>query len=69
MGDMVGQIGLVIPLAGMLFPIAVIFIVFYFIFTTDYKKEKLRREERIKAIEAGMGLPPEPTPQKRNFTH
>jgi hypothetical protein len=62
MGDMVGLIGLVIPLAGILFPIVVIFIVFYFIFTTDYKKEKLKREERIKAIEKGIELPPEPTP-------
>jgi hypothetical protein len=63
MEDMVGIIGLVIPLAGILFPIIVIFIVFYFVFTTDYRKEKLRREERIKAIEKGIELPPEPTPQ------
>jgi hypothetical protein len=63
MEDLVGVIGLVIPLAGIFFPIIVIFIVFYFIFTTDYKKEKLKREERIKAIEAGVELPPEPVPQ------
>jgi NADH:ubiquinone oxidoreductase subunit 3 (subunit A) len=63
MEDMVGLIGLVIPLAGILLPIIVVFIVFYFIFTTDYKKEKLRREERVKAIEAGVELPSEPTPQ------
>lgn len=63
MEDLVGVIGLVIPLAGIFFPIIVIFIVFYFIFTTDYKKEKLKREERIKAIEKGVELPPEPVPQ------
>lgn len=61
MEDFVGVIGLVIPLAGILFPIIVIFIIFYFVFTTDYKKEKLKREERMKAIEAGVELPPEPT--------
>jgi len=51
-----------IPILGILFPIAIIFIIFYFVFTTDYKKEKLKREERMKAIEAGVEIPPEPTP-------
>ncbi len=60
MENMIGLAGLVIPLVGILFPIIVIFIVFYFVFTTDYKKEKLKREERLKAIEAGVELPPEP---------
>lgn len=55
MGDLV-------PIFGILFPIFIIFIIFYFVFTTDYKKEKLKREERIKAIEKGVELPPEPTP-------
>jgi len=54
--------GELIPIFGILFPIAIIFIVFYFVFTTDYKKEKLKREERMRAIEAGIELPPEPTP-------
>ena len=62
MEDMLGLIGLVIPLAGILFPIFIIFIIFYFVFTTDYKKERLKREERMKAIEAGVELPPESTP-------
>ncbi len=63
MGNLTGLIGLVIPLVAILFPIFVIFIVFYFVFSTDYKKEKLKREERLKAIEAGVELPPEPVPQ------
>ena len=54
---------LLIPMAAILFPVFIIFIIFYFIFTTDYKKEKLKREERMKAIEAGVELPPEPVPQ------
>jgi uncharacterized membrane protein YfcA len=53
--------GALVPILGILFPIFIIFIVFYFVFTTDYKKEKLKREERIKAIEKGVELPPEPT--------
>jgi hypothetical protein len=51
-----------IPMVAILFPVFIIFIIFYFVFSTDYKKEKLKREERIKAIEAGVELPPEPTP-------
>lgn len=51
-----------VPITAILFPVFIIFIVFYFVFTTDYKKEKLKREERLKAIEAGVELPPEPTP-------
>jgi hypothetical protein len=58
-----GLVALLIPLAGIFFPIFIIFIIFYFVFTTDYKKEKLKREERIKAIEKGVELPPEPTPR------
>jgi hypothetical protein len=58
-----GLVALLIPLAGIFFPIFIIFIIFYFIFTTDYKKEKLKREERMKAIEKGVELPPEPTPR------
>ncbi len=52
-----------IPMVAILFPVFIIFIVFFFVFTTDYKKEKLRREERMKAIEAGVELPPEPAPK------
>jgi amino acid transporter len=61
MGGLLGLTGLLVPLAGILFPIFIIFIIFYFVFTTDYKKEKLKREERMKAIEKGVELPPEPT--------
>lgn len=53
---------LLIPIVAILFPVFIVFIVFYFVFTTDYKKEKLKREERLKAIEKGVELPPEPTP-------
>jgi hypothetical protein len=59
MEDVISQL---IPITAILFPVFIIFIVFYFVFTTEYKKEKLKREERIKAIEAGVELPPEPTP-------
>jgi preprotein translocase subunit YajC len=69
MEDMVGLIGLVIPLAALLMPICVIFIIFYFVFTTDYRKRKLLSEERILAIEKGVELPPEPRTKKKNFTH
>ncbi len=55
-----------VPIMGILFPIFMVFIVFYFVFTTDYKKEKLKREERMKAIEAGVEIheltPPPATP-------
>ena len=54
---------ILIPMVAILFPVFIIFIVFFFVFTTDYKKERLRREERMKAIEAGVELPPEPVPQ------
>ncbi|MEJ2307492.1 MAG: DUF6249 domain-containing protein [candidate division WOR-3 bacterium] len=54
--------GNIIPIVAILFPVFIIFIVFYFVFTTEYKKEKLKREERMKAIEAGVELPPEPVP-------
>ena len=52
--------GNLIPIVGILFPVFIIFIVFYFVFTTDYKKEKLKREERMKAIEKGIEILPEP---------
>ena len=48
--------GNLIPIVGILFPVFIIFIVFYFVFTTDYKKEKLKREERMKAIEKGIEI-------------
>jgi hypothetical protein len=54
---------ILIPMVAILFPVFIIFIIFYFVFTTDYKKERLKREERMKAIEAGVELPPEPAPQ------
>jgi hypothetical protein len=54
--------GNIVPIIAILFPVFIIFIIFYFVFTTEYKKEKLKREERMKAIEAGVELPPEPTP-------
>jgi hypothetical protein len=53
-------ISVFIPIIAILFPAIILFIIFYFVFTTDYKKEKLKREERIKAIEAGVEVPPEP---------
>jgi uncharacterized membrane protein YfcA len=51
---------ILIPTIALLLPVFIIFIVFYFVFTTDYKKEKLKKEERIKAIEAGVEIPAEP---------
>jgi hypothetical protein len=51
---------ILIPTIAILFPVFIIFIIFYFVFTTDYKKEKLKREERMKAIEAGVEIPPDP---------
>jgi hypothetical protein len=62
MDGMTGLVAIIIPVAGILFPIAIIFIIFYFVFTTDYRKEKLKRQERLKAIEKGVELPPEPVP-------
>ncbi len=51
---------ILIPMVAILFPVFIVFIVFYFVFTTDYKKDRLKREERMKAIEKGIEIPLEP---------
>ena len=52
-----------IPIVAILMPVFVIFIIMYFVFTTEYKKRKLKSQERMKAIEKGVELPPETVPK------
>lgn len=49
----VGVIALLIPIVALLIPIFALYFA--------YKKERVKREERMKAIEQGADIPPEPT--------